>query len=172
MIPHGEYPSAFPTAKILKINESTSPLFIPFWLMSFDELAYFLVGAKPTDDQKPDYRLLRELVTDLKKENCILKAGNINPDFITADSPIPFSARQLWYRMNWLLNASFTTTKKDEQTKDTAIKEDDGDAENLVGARFTSHLSTPTISSPFKSQHTEFYSYERKNTFKIKRFKI
>ncbi|MBI1225165.1 MAG: DUF853 family protein [Bacteroidetes bacterium] len=160
--PHGEYASAFPDAKVFKINEVANPLFIPFWLMTFDELSYFLVGAKPTDDQKPDYRLFRELVTSLKKENCTLKAGVVNPDFVTADSPIPFSARQLWYRMNWWLNASFSTTKKDEQTKATAIKEDDGDAENLVGARFTSHLSTASVSSPFKSQHNEFYSYERK----------
>lgn len=160
--PHGEYPSAFPDAKVLKINEEANPLFIPFWLMSFDELAYFLVGAKPSDDQKPDYRLFRELVTNLKKENCDLKAGVINPDFVTADSPIPFSARQLWYRMNWWLNASFSTTKKDEQNESTAIKENDGDAENLIGAKFTSHLSTATVNEPFKSQHNEFYSYERK----------
>lgn len=160
--PHGEYASAFPDAKILKINEVSNPLFIPFWLMSFDELAYFLVGAKPTDDQKPDYRLFRELVTNLKKENCTLKSGNVNPDFVTADSPIPFSARQLWYRMNWWLNASFSTTKKDEQNEVSAIKENDGDAENLIGAKFTSHLSTANNNEPYKSQHTEFYSYERK----------
>jgi uncharacterized protein len=160
--PHGEYASAFPDAKVLKINEVANPLFIPFWLMSFDELAYFLVGAKPTDDQKPDYRLFRELVTNLKKENCTLKSGNVNPDFVTADSPIPFSARQLWYRMNWWLNASFSTTKKDEQNERTAKKENDGDAENLIGAKFTSHLSTATVNEPFKSQHTELYSYERK----------
>ena len=160
--PHGEYASAFPDAKVLKINEVANPLFIPFWLMSFDELAYFLVGAKPTDDQKPDYRLFRELVTNLKKENCTLKSGNVNPDFVTADSPIPFSARQLWYRMNWWLNASFSTTKKDEQIEVTAIKENDGDAENLIGAKFTSHLSTTNNNEPYKSKHTEFYSYERK----------
>ena len=160
--PHGEYPSAFPDAKVLKINEVANPLFIPFWLMSFDELAYFLVGAKPTDDQKPDYRLFRELVTNLKKENCTLKSGNVNPDFVTADSPIPFSARQLWYRMNWWLNASFSTTKKDEQNEVTAKKENDGDAENLIGAKFTSHLSTTNDKEPYKTQHAEFYSYERK----------
>lgn len=66
--PHGEYTSAFPNAKVFKINEVANPLFIPFWLMTFDELSYFLVGAKPTDDQKPEYRLFRELVTSLKKK--------------------------------------------------------------------------------------------------------
>ncbi len=166
--PHGEYSSAFPDAKVFKINEVANPLFIPFWLMSFDELAYFLVGAKPTDDQKPDYRLFRELVTNLKKENCALKAGVVNPDFVTADSPIPFSARKLWHEMNWWLNASFTTTKKDEQTRENAVIENEGDCENLNGAKFTSHLSTATISSPFKTQHNDFYSYEKKILSRLK----
>ncbi len=166
--PHGEYSSAFPDAKVFKINEVANPLFIPFWLMSFDELAYFLVGAKPTDDQKPDYRLFRELVTNLKKENCALKAGVVNPDFVTAESPIPFSARKLWHEMNWWLNASFTTTKKDEQTRENAVIENEGDCENLVGAKFTSHLSTATTASPYKTQHNDFYSYEKKILSRLK----
>jgi DNA helicase HerA-like ATPase len=166
--PHGEYSSAFPDAKIFKINEVANPLFIPFWLMSFDELAYFLVGAKPTDDQKQDYRLFRELVTNLKKENCALKAGVVNPDFVTADSPIPFSARKLWHEMNWWLNASFTTTKKDEQTRENAVIENEGDCESLVGAKFTSHLSTASNASPFKTQHNDFYSYEKKILSRLK----
>jgi DNA helicase HerA-like ATPase len=166
--PHGEYSSAFPDAKVFKINEVANPLFIPFWLMSFDELAHFLVGAKPTDDQKPDYRLFRELVTNLKKENCALKAGVVNPDFVTADSPIPFSARKLWHEMNWWLNASFTTTKKDEQTRENAVIENEGDCENLIGAKFTSHLTTATNNSPFKTQHNDFYSYEKKILSRLK----
>jgi len=168
--PHGEYPSAFPNAKVYKINETANPLFIPFWLMSFDELAYFLLGAKPSDDQRPEYRIFRELVTNLKKENCNLNSGNVNPDFVTADSPIPFSARKLWHEMNWWLNASFTTTKKDEQTRQTAVIEDkgDGDCENLIATRFISHLSTDNTKPPYKSQHQEYYSYEKKILSRLK----
>lgn len=158
--PHGEYASAFPEAKVLKINEDANPLFIPFWLMSFDELSYFLIGAKPTDDQKPDYRLFRDLVTNLKKANCTLKAGVVNPDFVTADSPIPFSARQLWHEMNYWLNATFSTTNKDDQTKATATIINIGDAENLKPAQFTPY--PPNNTAPFKSKHQEFYSYEKK----------
>lgn len=95
--PHGEYASAFPEAVVFRINDNKSPLYIPFWLMNFDELAYFLVGAKPTDDSKPDYRAFREIITNHKKNNCTLKAGAVNPNFVTADSPIPFSAREVWH---------------------------------------------------------------------------
>ena len=167
--PHGEYSSAFPDAKVFKINDEKNQLFIPFWLMNFDELAHFLVGAKPTDDQRPDYRMFRELITNFKKENCNLKAGTVNPDFVTADSPIPFSARKLWHEMNWWLNASFqNSTKKDEQTREHAAVENDGDCENLIGAKFTSHLSTAFNQPPYKSQHNDFYSYEKKILSRLK----
>lgn len=164
--PHGEYPSAFPDAKVFKINDTANPLFIPFWLMSFDELAYFLVGAKPTDDQKPDYRLFRELVTNLKKENCTLKSGNVNPNFVTADSPIPFSARKLWHEINWWLNGTFSSSNKDDQTKATAQEINIGDCENLVSAQFTPYPTNNT--APFKSKHQEFYSYEKKILSRLK----
>ena len=93
--PHGEYASAFPDAKVFKINDVANPLFIPFWLMNFDELAYFLVGASPNDDQKTEYRRFREFITEFKKKNNALIAGVVNKDFITADSPIPFNIKEL-----------------------------------------------------------------------------
>lgn len=158
--PHGEYASAFPDAKVLRINEETSPLVIPFWLMTFEELAYFLVGADHRDEQRIEYRLLRDLVTKLKKENLNLKSGIVNEHLITADSPIPFSARRLWYEMNWLLNASFSSAKKDEQTRDTANELDAGDAETLTPATFEAYVMGNI--APYKSQHSEYFSYEKK----------
>lgn len=166
--PHGEYASAFPDAEVFKINDQDNPLYIPFWLMNFDELAYFLVGAKPIDDQRPEYRLFREVITNYKQEHFELKAGRVIADFITADSPIPFNSRELWYEMNWWLNASFKTTKKDEQDRKTACLDCEGDYENLVSAKFKSHLDTPSNTEPFKSQHNEYYAYEKKILTRLK----
>lgn len=160
--PHGEYATAFPDSQVFKIGDKKNPLYIPFWLMNFDELAYFLVGASPKDDQKIDYRLLREKITEYKKENHHLKSGDVTPEFITADSPIPFSARKLWHEMNWWLNASFNSTKKDEQKRVTEFEINEGDYENLIGAEFTSHLSTVNNLPPHVTKHIEYYSYEKK----------
>ncbi len=160
--PHGEYAAAFPDSQVFKIGDEDNPLYVPFWLMNFDELAYFLVGASPKDDQKIDYRLLRELITKYKKENYHLKSGDVTPEFITADSPIPFSARKLWHEMNWWLNASFKSTKKDEQKRETSYETNEGDYENLVGTEFTSHLTTANNLPPHVTQHKEYYSYEKK----------
>jgi len=164
--PHGEYASAFPDAKVFKINDAGNPLFIPFWLMDFDELAYFLVGAKPIDDQRTEYRLFRELITTFKKQNNVLVAGTVNQNFITADSPIPFSARKLWWEMNWWLNATFTTAVKDDQNTVTASVTGQGDFENLVGATFTPY--PPNNQPPYKTKHTEYFSYEKKILSRLK----
>lgn len=175
--PHGEYASAFPNAKIFKINDENNPLYIPFWLMNFEELAYFLVGAKTTDDQRPEYRMLREVITQYKREHSQLKSGSVNQNFITADSPIPFNIRKLWYEMNWWLNASFTATRKDDQTKtdsenwlktDSSGQKDIGNYEELRGAKFRSHLETTSANPPHKSQHNEYYVYEKKLLNRLK----
>jgi DNA helicase HerA-like ATPase len=158
--PHGEYATAFPDAKVLKIGDVSSPLFIPFWLMTFEELAYFLVGADHRDEQKVEYRLLRDLITQLKRDNLNLKAGAVSHDLVTADSPIPFSARQLWYRMNWQLNATFSVAAKDDQTRTTARETSAGDAEVLCPATFEAYAMNNA--APYKSKHSEFFSYEKK----------
>jgi len=164
--PHGEYASAFPNAKVFRINDATNPLFIPFWLMNFDELAYFLVGAKPNDDQRTEYRRFREFITDFKKKNNVLLSGTVNKDFITADSPIPFSIKELWWEMNWWLNATFDLTNRDDQTKANARQINAGDFENLVAATFTPYPLGNQ--SPFKSKHVEFFAYEKKILSRIK----
>lgn len=168
--PHGEYASAFPDAKIFKINDKENPLYIPFWLMNFDELAFFLVGAVPKDDQKPEYRMFRSMIENFKKENYNkLKAGVVNRNFITADSPIPFNVRKVWYELNWWLNASFNTTKKDDQKRDSLeFQEDVGNYNDLIGARFKSHLSTASNQPPYKSQHQYVFPYEKKILSRIK----
>lgn len=158
--PHGEYASAFPDAKVFKIGDDKAPLYIPFWLMTFEELAFFLVGADSRDEQKVEYRLLRDLIATLRKENVNLKSGAILPEFVTADSPIPFSARQLWYRMHWQLNATFGVAMKDDQTFATSQQLTPGSAEDLQGATFEPYAMTNQ--APYKSKHTEYFAYEKK----------
>lgn len=164
--PHGEYSSAFPQSKIFKINDSINPLYIPFWLMNFDELAYFLVGAKPTDDQRPDYRKFREMIVSAKKEHYILKSGNVNPNFITADSPIPFNIRKLWFEMNWWINATFNEASQDKQTQASACIKKNGDYEKLEAEQFEAY--SMSNQAPHKSKHQEMYSYEKKLLSRLK----
>jgi DNA helicase HerA-like ATPase len=160
--PHGEYSSAFTDANVLKINDPVNPLYIPFWLMTFEELAFFLVGATSRDEQTPQYKKFRELIVERKKANHDkLKSGVVDVNLITADSPIPFNVRELWHHINWWLNASFNETDVNKQTTATACEEDKGDFENLIPAKFKAYALGNA--APFKTKHyQEFYSYEKK----------
>lgn len=164
--PHGEYASAFPGAKVFRIGDPVKPLYIPFWLMNFDELMYFLVGAKSTDDQRPEYRRFREIITQAKKRNCHLKAGPVNPNYITADSPIPFNIRNIWYDINRELNATYSIADMSKQTKsqERLVKEGNGDA--LEPAVFEPY--SMNNQAPYKSKKQEMYSYEKKLLARLK----
>jgi len=160
--PHGEYSSALPQARVLRIGDAHRPLHIPFWLMNFDELAYFLVGATPKDEQRPEYRKLREWIVERKKKNHDkLKAGPVEEDLITADSPIPFNVRDLWHEMYWWLNGTFSEAASDKQTRDTACVESDGDPEKLTPPKFKPY-SMGNVAPHKSKNHQDMYAYEKK----------
>ncbi len=162
--PHGEYASAFPEAKVFRIGDSERPLYVPFWLMTFDELAYFLVGARPTDDARPEYRNFREMILRAKKANYQLKAGDVNPDFITADSPIPFDIREIWYDINRKVNATYSS--KSDQRVETECLETEGNSEKLIPARFQPY--SMGNQAPYKSNDGAFYTYEKRLIARLK----
>jgi hypothetical protein len=160
--PHGEYSAAFPEARVFRINDATRPLHIPFWLMTFDELSFFLVGAEPKDDQRPEYRKFRELVVERKKANIAsLKSGTVDADRVSADSPIPFNIRELWHHIYGRLNATFTEMAPEKQTEDKACVESNGDYSKLEAPRFKPYAVGSA--APYKSKvYQEFYAYEKK----------
>ena len=164
--PHGEYASAFPAAKVLRIGDQENPLHVPFWLMNFDELMYFLVGAKPSDDQRPEYRELREIIVRAKRANCHLKAGTVDQNFITADSPIPFSIRKIWYDLNRRVNATYNTASQADQTEKNECLQKEGNAEELVPAMFQPY--SMSSQAPYKSKDAIFYAYEKKLITRLK----
>jgi hypothetical protein len=164
---HGEYSAAFKDkAKVSKINDSINALFIPFWAMNFDELSFFLVGRKEGQELTQDKRL-REKIVELKIKNSKkLLAGEVKEEFITADSPIPFDIRQMWYDFNREVNATFSEAQRDKQTKDSEELEKEGDPKKLNPAKFKAYGMGG--SPPHKSKNEEMYSYEKKILSRLK----
>ena len=164
---HGEYSSAFSgNSKVFKINSIKHPLIIPFWTMTFDELSFFLVG-RPEGQEQPADKRLREKIIELKKLNAaVLKAGAVDENFITADSPIPFDIKQLWHDFNREVTASYSVAKKEDQTRDTEELIDEGDAKELKPATFKPY--GPGGQTPFKSKDQTMYSYEAKILSRLK----
>ena len=94
--PHGEYASAVgDSGHVFRIRpeQAESPLFIPYWALPFEELIQIAFGGNLGIHEAT----IRDLITSMKKEG----AKHLNsppPDTtITADSPIPFSIRKLWF---------------------------------------------------------------------------
>lgn len=162
---HGEYASAFKdNSQIFKINDKKNPLSIPFWTMTFNELSFFLVGRQE-GQEKPEDKELRSKIVELKKANVAkLKSGKVNIDYVTADSPIPFDIKKLWYDFDREMNATYNHTS--DHTTETEMLVEEGDSETLKPARFQPY--SPGSSAPFKSKKQTMYPYVGKIYSRLK----
>jgi Helicase HerA, central domain len=96
---HGEYAKALgDVAKVFRINanKGEEELYIPFWALDYLELIDFLTGGI-ADDKSMHFR---DKIIELKKSSLSKypRAG-ADPSSLTADTPIPFSLKQLWYEL-------------------------------------------------------------------------
>ncbi|HVI39283.1 MAG TPA: ATP-binding protein [Anaerovoracaceae bacterium] len=113
--PHGEYNSVLKgKSNVYKIRANIldfeKELYIPFWALPFNELISIFSGN--LTDQNCDYFRTKILEAKLKsvEDNNI----NIEKELVTADSPIPFSLRQLWFELD---DFERKTYKKDKITE-------------------------------------------------------
>ncbi|MHC1719226.1 MAG: ATP-binding protein [Clostridiaceae bacterium] len=159
--PHGEYTSAFKDyAKVFAIDDDKNPLLIPFWAMTFDELGLFLVGRKP-GEERPEDKRLREKVLELKLKNINkLKSGSVKSEYITADSPIPFDIRQMWYDFNREVFATYSIADISKQNSTTEKLISEGDSLKLIPAKFEPYTSSNT--EPYKAKNQTMNVYEIK----------
>lgn len=151
--PHGEYGSALQgKARVFSIGNVKHPLVIPYWALSFDELAWFLVDRKSASETPQD-AILRDRITSSKKTFCDkLKTGLVDENKITADSPIPFNLKEIWFGL--YLNEHATLRTKDNwdniaYKKDKSGIEIRGEEEKMIPPQF--EPPGPGSSSPFKS---------------------
>lgn len=135
--PHGEYASAFEgMSRVFRIGDAANPLVLPYWALSFDELAWFLVDRRSASETAPDAKL-REAIFQLRRASaaqCAAHKGlssGVSADDITVDSPIPFNIRQLWYDLD---RPERLTWADQARTKEALIAE--GDASTLSPAQF------------------------------------
>ncbi len=126
--PHGEYASsAGKFGYVFRVNPDESkgekPLHVPFWALPFDELKNIALGEmQPASESS-----VRDEITERKR----LVALKLNPKppatAITADSPIPYSIKKLWFDLDDFERQTF----KQNQGKDLYDPTQKGDAESL-----------------------------------------
>ncbi len=133
---HGEYASSFrEKGHVYRVMPDASRgerlLSIPYWALTFNELLPLTFGE--VDDMARGR--IADWILKSKKEVAATGAyGNVELEWITVDSPLPFSLKKLWYEMRWEIDATYPRAA--EQSSANAQIEDVGDPDILVPARF------------------------------------
>jgi DNA helicase HerA-like ATPase len=148
--PHGEYGAAFAgISHVLSIGSGSQPFILPYWCLSFDELGWFLVDRQRASESVQD-GTLRDKISEMRRTSAVsVKVGagqqGLSEDEVTADSPLPFDVRALWYHFDRLERTTYS-----DMARKTEALVSDGDANTLKAA----HFQPPGAGSspPFKPQ--------------------
>ena len=140
--PHGEYADAVGShGHVFSVGggPGREELTVPFWALPFDEFRKICLG----DLSPPNESAIRDMVAEAKVAAAKHLGNPPPPEGITADSPIPFSARALWYR---LIDEEKRTYADTARTK-WSDPEDRGSAEELRPPHYAApgHGNTPPM---------------------------
>ncbi len=108
--PHGEYNDALSKySKVMEINSEMpeNNLIIPFWALPFNELMKIFSGN--LTDANREY--IREKVVESKIHSAEINKLEVRKESITADSPIPFSLKRLWFELDDFERMTFETDR-------------------------------------------------------------
>jgi len=156
--PHSEYHSALGQfAKVFSIDDETNSFKIPFWGLSYNELALILFDKKQAADSMQDTSV-KEKIFDFKKEVLDkLKTGKLLPHEITVDSPVPFDIKKLWHNL-YLEEFATVDTRGDLNTISYKQGADGqpivGDAKKLIPPEFTPPAAGMNAPYKFKEQRS------------------
>lgn len=147
--PHGEYATALgDKAKVFRIRPDLQagevPLFVPFWALPFSELQQLTLGGLQPNHEAA----IRDQVLDMKVDAAQRLSIPPPPETLTADSPVPFSIKKLWYELDKFERITFPTAN--QQTEDQANPPDEvGDATQLKSDRYPA--ASPYNQAPYKN---------------------
>lgn len=137
--PHSEYHTALKDYSKVYSIEGDNPLKIPYWCLSYNELALILFDRRQAVDTPQDLRIQQEILKQKIEVSKKLKSGTIPEHQITVNSPIPFDLKKILFDL-YIETYATVTTKDDLST--IAYKKDDkgtelkGDMETLELPQF------------------------------------
>lgn len=148
--PHGEYASAVSDPNCVRAvgAESSNRLRVPYWALPATRLLSVLcdVDGRTVSDR------FSELVVEARREFAADADWlDVDAHSITADTPVPYDLRSVWYQLDHDNRATF-----EDQQKTTLARSSEGDPEKLVGATFTPH--GPGGAAPFKGPTFGLYN--------------
>lgn len=149
--PHGEYGAALEgKARVFKVKpdrtRSECQLRVPYWALPFAELQKLAIGSL----QPIHEAAVRDEVLALKRSAAELLNLQSPLETLTADSPVPFSIKQLWYQLDRFERITFqkSGTAQGRESECNAISS--GDADQLKPAEFPP--ADPYNKPPYRNQ--------------------
>jgi hypothetical protein len=129
--PHGEYNSILKgKSNVYKIRaDGDKELFVPFWALPFNELMSIFSGN--LSDQNRDY--IRTKIVEAKLKSIENNSISIEKELVTADSPIPFSIKQLWFELDDFERQTFLERGNPDKLTSKKV---DGNAEYLISNEY------------------------------------
>ncbi|MDC7995326.1 ATP-binding protein [Altibacter sp. HG106] len=113
--PHSEYHTALKDYSKVYSIDGDNPLKIPYWCLSYNELALILFDKKQATDMPQDLRFQQEILKQKIDLSSKLKSGAIPENQITVNSPIPFDIKKIWYEL-YIETFATVNTKGDFST--------------------------------------------------------
>lgn len=131
---HGEYTKALEDVSTVfsaTPSHGQEPLFVPYWALEAGELLDFVTGGL-SDSHEIAFT---DKITELKdKALTSYPRAGVDSRTLTADSPVPFSLKQLWYEL-----VDFETTTYTGANRDEPALESEGDAASLTPPKYQPH---------------------------------
>ncbi|MGW4928263.1 ATP-binding protein [Agromyces sp. NPDC004153] len=146
--PHGEYGNvARKKTHLIQVGAGDGSLHVPFWALPLDELLQLVMGQI----QPNIVEQIRDRVRELKVEACDGLEGAPPPEAVTADSPVPFSIRRLWFELE--RDERITFRESNNQNDETAYAATtDGDPATLIPPRYPPATSYNTAPYPNRAR--------------------
>lgn len=132
--PHGEYNSVFKDKSIVfkihaNADENQKELYIPFWALPFEELINLFGGT--LSDVNREY--IRSKIVDAKIKTAGEMHLQVEKEFVSADSPIPYNIKQLWFQLDDFERQTFSERAKPETKTSLRVE---GNADELVSNEY------------------------------------
>ena len=112
--PHGEYGKALEecaSVRSVLAEQEESRLRVPHWALPARDILHVFVGAPAGSTTKR----FEEFVTEERRAFAASAEWlALDPAAITADSPVPFDLREVWYRLEYENNATYDTKGDDD----------------------------------------------------------
>ena len=145
--PHGEYTKAFGDYASIKsvLGTGNNQLQVPYWALPTEDIMKVFVGSSggPTTQSR-----INELVKEARQKFAHQSTWlSLDSKAITADTPIPFDIKQVWYQ----LDKENNETLENKQNPSSVCVSTEGDPATLTPTKFEPYGQG--MASPFKGQY-------------------